>query len=126
MEVLHSDKIAHQSGFAIAFSVADGDLARLLQRPKRNLYFGPAVSNWVWHGERAARALDVPLYQIFYFGEESPSLPQPARSRSNLWGSSGKDARLLAQFCRTLRKTKETDRTLLLHVARKLAKGRAA
>lgn len=76
--------------------------------------------------EKWARALDVPLYQLFYFGDESPSLPQPAKTRSNLWGSNGKDARLLAQFCRTLSKTKETDRTLLLHVARKLAKGRAA
>jgi transcriptional regulator with XRE-family HTH domain len=73
--------------------------------------------------EKWARALDIPLYQLFYFGEESPSLPQPAKTRSNLWGSTGKDARLLAQFCRTLSKTKETDRTLLLHVARKLAKG---
>lgn len=76
--------------------------------------------------EKWARALDVPLYRLFYFGEESPSLPQPAKTRSNLWGATGKDARLLAQFCRTLSKTKETDRTLLLHVARKLAKDRAA
>ena len=76
--------------------------------------------------EKWARALDVPLYQLFYFGEESASLPEPAQTKSNLWGSSGKDARLLAQFCRTLSKTKETDRNLLLHVARKLAKGRAA
>jgi transcriptional regulator with XRE-family HTH domain len=76
--------------------------------------------------EKWARALDVPLYQLFYFCEESPSSPKPAKTRSDLWGSSGKDARLLAQFCRTLSKTKETDRNLLLHLARKLAKGRVA
>jgi transcriptional regulator with XRE-family HTH domain len=76
--------------------------------------------------EKWARALDVPLYQLFYFGDELSSLPQPLKSRSNLWGSSGKDARLLAQFCQTLSKTKKSDRTLLLQVARKLAKGRAA
>jgi transcriptional regulator with XRE-family HTH domain len=76
--------------------------------------------------EKWARALDVPLYQLFYLGDELSSLPQPLKSRSNLWGSSGKDARLLAQFCQTLSKTKKSDRTLLLQVARKLAKGRAA
>jgi hypothetical protein len=53
--------------------------------------------------EKWARALDVSLYQLFYFGEESPSLPQPAKTRSNVWGSTGKDARLLAQFCRPWR-----------------------
>ena len=76
--------------------------------------------------EKWARALDVPLYQLFYFGEEAPTSPEPAKTRSNLWGSTGKDARLLAQFCQTLSKTKENDRALLLHVARKLAKGKAA
>jgi len=76
--------------------------------------------------EKWARALDVPLYQLFYFGEEPASLPRSAKTRSDLWGSSGKDARMLAQFCRTLSKTKETDRNLLLHLARKLAKGRVA
>jgi transcriptional regulator with XRE-family HTH domain len=76
--------------------------------------------------EKWARALDVPLYQLFYFGDELSSLPQPLKTRSNLWGSSGKDARLLAQFCQTLSKTKKSDRTLLLQVARKLAKGGAA
>jgi transcriptional regulator with XRE-family HTH domain len=76
--------------------------------------------------EKWARALDVPLYQLFYFGEEPPTSLEPAKTRSNLWGSNGKDARLLAQFCRTLSKTKENDRALLLHVARKLAKGKAA
>jgi transcriptional regulator with XRE-family HTH domain len=40
--------------------------------------------------EKWARALDVPLYQLFYFGEEAPSLPQPSKTRSNLWGSAGK------------------------------------
>jgi len=72
--------------------------------------------------EKWARALEVPLYEIFYSGEEPASLPQSTKTRSHLWGSSGKDARLLAQFCRTLSKTKETDRALLLHIARKLAK----
>ena len=44
MEALNSHKIAHQSGFAIAFSVADGDLGVFGPNPNRNLYFGSAAS----------------------------------------------------------------------------------
>jgi transcriptional regulator with XRE-family HTH domain len=53
--------------------------------------------------EKFARALEVPMYQLFYDGEEPPKLPNlPKRKTANdiLWGSKGKDARLLAQFCR--------------------------
>ncbi len=77
--------------------------------------------------EKWARALEVPLYQVFYSGNKPPAPPKPAKmNNSRLWGSKGKDARLLAQFCRTLSQTQESDRQLLLHVVRKLAKGRAA
>src|SRR5882762_9856442 len=53
--------------------------------------------------EKFARALEVPMYQLFYDGEEPPKLPNlPKRRTANDvgWGSKGKDARLLAQFCR--------------------------
>jgi transcriptional regulator with XRE-family HTH domain len=77
--------------------------------------------------EKWARALEVPLYQIFYAGEEPPSTPQPATATaSRLWGSEGRDARLLTQLRRTLSKTQESDRQLLLHMARKLAKAKVA
>ncbi len=77
--------------------------------------------------EKWARALEVPLYQIFYDGEESPSTPQPATtSGSRLWGSKGRDAHLLTQLRRILSKTQESDRQLLLHMARKLAKPKVA
>lgn len=76
--------------------------------------------------EKLARALDVPLYQLFYEGE-NPSPRSPKADNSGLWGSNGKDARLLAQFRRALSHTREVDRDLLLHMARKLAKdGRTA
>lgn len=77
--------------------------------------------------EKWARALEVPLYQIFYAGKEIPSTPQPAKGTdSRLWGSKGPEARLLTQLRRTLSKTQESDRQLLLHMARKLAKARVA
>src|SRR5271169_4622247 len=45
--------------------------------------------------EELARALEVPLYQLFYDGEEPPVLPNlPKRKTADdiAWGSKGKDA----------------------------------
>ena len=50
--------------------------------------------------EKLARALEIPLYQLFYEGEEPPKLPNLSTreaSVENAWGSSGKDARYLSQ-----------------------------
>ena len=71
--------------------------------------------------EKWARALGVPLYEIFYEGEEPPALENLPKGGKQLWGSKGKEARMLAQFRRTLSKTNEKSRRLLLHMARKLA-----
>ena len=52
-----------------------------------------------------ARALGVPLYQLFYDGEEPPTLPNLSNRNSCadlLRGSSGKEARLLKVFRRLL------------------------
>jgi transcriptional regulator with XRE-family HTH domain len=82
--------------------------------------------------EKLARAMEIPMYQLFYDGEEPPKLPNlPKRKSSDnvAWGSSGKDARFLNKFRRLLSKTPEADRKLLLHMAQKMARprgGRAA
>jgi len=76
--------------------------------------------------EKWARALDVALYQIFYEGEKPPAPPRPAKANGHLWGDNGADARFLMHMREALSHTKETDRQLLLTMARKLAKGRAA
>ena len=82
--------------------------------------------------EKLARALEVPLYQLFYDGEEPPKLPNLPRRKSSediAWGSSGKDGRFLNKLRRLLAKTDEADRKLLLHMAQKMARprnGRAA
>src|ERR1700736_5693350 len=52
--------------------------------------------------EKFARALEVPMYQLFYDGEEPPKLPNlPKRKSADdiAWGNSGKNARELAKFC---------------------------
>jgi transcriptional regulator with XRE-family HTH domain len=74
--------------------------------------------------EKMARALEVPLYQLFYDGEEPPVLPNLLKRRSTddiAWGGSGKDARFLNKLRRLLGKTDDTNRKLLLHMAQKMA-----
>jgi len=74
--------------------------------------------------EKMARALEVPLYQLFYDGEEPPQLPNLPKRRTSeeiAWGSSGKEARLLNKFRRLLGKVDEGDRKLLLYMAQKMA-----
>jgi len=75
--------------------------------------------------EKMARALEVPLYRLFYEGEEPPELPNlPKRKTSDdiAWGSSGKDARFLSEFRRLLGSVDEGDRRLLLHMVQKMAR----
>ena len=74
--------------------------------------------------EKMARALEVPLYQLFYDGEEppeAPNLPKGKKPGEIAWGSSGKDARFLAKFRRLVGRMDEGDRKLLLHMAQKMA-----
>jgi transcriptional regulator with XRE-family HTH domain len=75
--------------------------------------------------EKLARALEVPLHQLLYEGEEPPQAPPPARqapSETHLWGSSRKDARYLRELRHLLAQVEEPDRRLLLLLVRKLAK----
>ena len=74
--------------------------------------------------EKLARALEVPMYQLFYDGEKPPELPNlPKRKSSDdiAWGSSGKDARMLGRFRRLLGRIEDGDRRLLLYMAQKMA-----
>ena len=74
--------------------------------------------------EKFARALEVPMYQLFYDGEEPPKLPNlPKRKTSDeiVWGSKGKDGRYLNKLRRLLCKSDERNRKLLLLMAQKMA-----
>jgi transcriptional regulator with XRE-family HTH domain len=74
--------------------------------------------------EKLARAMEVPLYQLFYDGEEPPVLPNlPKRKSADdiAWGSRGKEARVLGRFRRLLGRIDEGDRRLLLYMAQKMA-----
>src|ERR1700753_3187094 len=63
--------------------------------------------------EKFARALEVPLYQLFYDGEEPP--PASATKRKggeSEWGSRRKDAAVLETFGRLLGRIDAEDRKL--------------
>jgi transcriptional regulator with XRE-family HTH domain len=75
--------------------------------------------------EKFARALEVPMYQLFYDGEEPPKLPNlPKRKSSDdiAWGSSGKDGRYLNKLRRLLGRSDEEHRKLVMHMTQKLAR----
>ena len=75
--------------------------------------------------EKWARALEVPLYQLFYEGKEPPKLPHlPKRktAEETAFGSSKKEARILATFHRLLGRIDKSDRQLLLFIARWMTK----
>ena len=63
--------------------------------------------------EKFARALEVPMHQLFYDGEEPPKLPNLLKRKTAddiLWGNSGRDARTLVKFCRLFGQMEENDR----------------
>jgi transcriptional regulator with XRE-family HTH domain len=78
--------------------------------------------------EKFARALEIPMYQLFYDGEGPPKLPNlPKRKSADLiaWGSSGKDARWLAKFRRLLSHTEESDRKILMYMVQQMTRAKA-
>lgn len=74
--------------------------------------------------EKFARALEVPMYQLLYDGEKPPQLPSTKKQATGerVWGSSGKDARMLSKLRKLLGKANEEDTQLLLSIAQKMAR----
>src|SRR5271155_1576580 len=70
--------------------------------------------------EKLARAMSVPLYQIFYDGEKPPA-PRLPKFDDGGWGSSGRDARMLSRFRRLMGRTDTADLKLLLFMAQKMS-----
>jgi len=74
--------------------------------------------------EKLARALEVPLYQLFYDGEEPPKLPNLLKRKSSddiAWGNSGKNGIYLHKLVKCLSRASDADRKLLLVLAQKVA-----
>jgi transcriptional regulator with XRE-family HTH domain len=75
--------------------------------------------------EKWAKALEIPIYQLFYDG------PEPLKASDlrvwkprdeTLWGGSGQDADYLKQLRRLLRKLDDPNRRVLLQMASRLAR----
>jgi transcriptional regulator with XRE-family HTH domain len=70
--------------------------------------------------EKFARALGVPMYQLFYEGEDPPAL-NTAKALETGWGSVGNDAKILGRFRRLFGRVEASDVKLLLFMAQKMA-----
>jgi transcriptional regulator with XRE-family HTH domain len=75
--------------------------------------------------ERIASALEIPLYQLFYEGDEPPPLPNLSKRKSTedlvLDEEAQKELRFFEKVKRLLGRINERDRQLLLYMAQKLA-----
>lgn len=75
--------------------------------------------------ERLASALEIPLYQLFYEGDELPPLPNLSKRKSTeellLDGADEKEVRFFSKVRKLVAKIDEKDRQLLLYMAQKLA-----
>jgi transcriptional regulator with XRE-family HTH domain len=76
--------------------------------------------------EKMARAMEVPIYALFYDGEEPPVAPPKLKSNTNEWGGSGRDARLLGNFRRLMSRMDKFDLNLLLSTAQKMSQKKGA
>jgi len=75
--------------------------------------------------EKLARAMELPLYQLLYDGEEPPKQAIPGTvgpSGEVLWGGTGKDARFLRKLLQAMARMKEREKKLLLFAIEKMAK----
>jgi transcriptional regulator with XRE-family HTH domain len=78
--------------------------------------------------EKFARALEVPLYQVFYQGQEPPKIPNLLTRKSSVdiaWGSSGKQAMYLHKLRKCLSKARDVDRKLIMLMAQKMVSDRS-
>jgi transcriptional regulator with XRE-family HTH domain len=73
--------------------------------------------------EKLARALEMPLYQVLYDGDEPPVLPRNGTG-VHQWGASGPQSRYLARLCQALARMQPHDRDLLLYVTQRMASRR--
>ncbi|HKS95925.1 MAG TPA: helix-turn-helix transcriptional regulator [Terriglobia bacterium] len=76
--------------------------------------------------ERFAAALDVPVYQFFYTGEDPPKTPRLTERRTleelaEEDGSAGTDARFLLKLKNFVSRIAESDRDVLLNLAKRLS-----
>ena len=73
--------------------------------------------------EKFAKALDVPLYRLFYSGEQPPPTPRltPRKTLEELAAETKSEARFFSRLKSLFRSLADSDRKVLLGLARQLA-----
>lgn len=77
--------------------------------------------------EKMAKAMEIPMYQLFYDGEVPPklrNLPKHAAGEDGSWEHSESHGRIIDQFRKFLGRANEKDRKLLFFIAQKMASQR--
>ena len=103
--------------------ITQGDIERrsgLLRSYISRIENGHAVPT-VESLEKICQGLQVPMYQVFYEGQELPEKPIFSRDGKSDWASKGTGQRLFTKLRHALRHTSEADRRLLLHMGAKMA-----
>jgi transcriptional regulator with XRE-family HTH domain len=73
--------------------------------------------------EKYARALEIPVYRLFYEGKQRPKrLGLPATKSEPEWGAAGDQRRELRRFAKVLSRMDERKRGLLLNMAIRMAR----
>lgn len=73
--------------------------------------------------EKYARALNMPLYRLFYDGNQPPPKPKlPATGHAEtMWAANADERRELSRFARALSRMNDQQRRLLLAMATRMA-----
>jgi transcriptional regulator with XRE-family HTH domain len=71
--------------------------------------------------EKYARALEIPLYRLFYDGAEPPAKLNVLLTQEKDWGEQGKDFQVFRKFIQLLARMQVRDRGLLVDLARRMA-----
>jgi transcriptional regulator with XRE-family HTH domain len=96
-------------------------LLRCYISPGENNHTVPAVQTL----EKLARALEVPMYQLFHAGEASPNVRRSKledHDNHDNWGMTGRDRTYFSTLQKALSKMTPEDQKLLLHMVQKVAK----
>jgi transcriptional regulator with XRE-family HTH domain len=72
--------------------------------------------------EKYARAMEIPMYQLFYEGDEAPQKPDVPSDKLAAWNGAVPEPAELSDFLGLLKRLNEHDRITLLTMAQRLAR----
>jgi transcriptional regulator with XRE-family HTH domain len=72
--------------------------------------------------EKLARALEVPMYQLFHAGAASPNVRRSKLEDHDDWGVTGRDRAYISHLAKALSQMTPADRNLLFAMARKVSR----